>query len=29
MAFNDVALTAVFPAGDVGRAGQAYRLLIT
>jgi hypothetical protein len=28
MAFDDAALTNVFPAGDVGRAGQAYRLLI-
>lgn len=28
MALDDPALTDVFPAGDVGRAGQAYRLLI-
>ena len=28
MVFDDPALTDVFPAGDVGRAGQAFRLLI-
>jgi len=28
MAFDDAALTDAFRVGDVGRAGQAYRLLI-
>lgn len=28
MAFDDAALADAFRVGDVGRAGQAYRLLI-